>query len=112
MQAILSLLVQPPALADIGCFKDNKTARALPRLYANFRGQVDWSDHGVQIRKCGLLALANGYRYFGVQYYGECWSAVDPEGPYSYDLHGGSQKCTSGVGEAKANYVYGLEVSS
>lgn len=40
--------------------------------------------------ECANLTLKAGYEYFGIQFYGECWSGV---GNIAYDAVGTSDKC-------------------
>eukprot|EP00794_Sanderia_malayensis_P014098 gene14098-15570_t len=91
-------------LRMVGCFADVKNDRALPVLYANFRNQIDWSNMNETIKQCADGADHNGYRWFGIQFYGECWSG--PSASTTYDKHGISTNCRDGVGAADANAVY------
>ena len=45
--------------------------------------------------------------YFGMQFYGECWSGLDAGKTFARD--GPSEACYEGVGEKKANAVYRIE---
>jgi len=47
---------------------------------------------------------AKGYDYFGVQYYGECWSG--PEGHETFNINGPSDNCGEDVGKDFALMVY------
>lgn len=94
-----------PRFEAIGCFRDlGKDPRPLPKLLADLRNDIDWYNINKTIDKCSRLANENEYQYFGVQFYGECWSGQQPR----YDKDGKSQKCVAGVGRAGANYVYKL----
>ena len=42
------------------------------------------------------------YKYFAIQYYGECWAGNDE----TYFLSGSSQECWMGTGKEHNNYVY------
>ena len=50
----------------------------------NFRQEIDWdlwTSHGsarAMVKKCGMVALARGAAYFGVEFYGECYYGDDP----------------------------------
>jgi len=46
----------------------------------------------------------NSYKYFGIQFYGECWSGSDVED--SFSKHGPSKQCWVGVGGAGSNMVH------
>ena len=112
----------------MGCYHDpgsygNNHQRPLRNLLLNWRHKVDWTDGwNNHLRnmacKCAELAKQNGYRYFGLQYYGECWSGI-----HSSDLFNSStsNKCwghrpdykncddnslTECIGQAHQNYIY------
>ena len=68
--------------------------------------------------RCADLAYERGYRYFGLQFYGECWSGTHSsdllEGPKSDKCWGHRpdyQNCDDGsstecIGQAHYNYIY------
>jgi hypothetical protein len=89
----------------VGCFRDRgKEPRPLPTLLADLRSDIDWYNINKTIDKCSRLAEEKGFQYFGIQFYGECWSGHQSETSYGKD--GESKKCIAGVGKAGANYVY------
>lgn len=97
----------PPALEAIGCYKDKHNDRALPTLYHSFRPYIKWSNLNETIRGCATVARDMGYEYFGVQYYGECWSSENAT--YTYAKHGVQTKakeCMANVGGKYTNFVY------
>ena len=49
------------AVEAVGCFKD-KSARALPKLIKNMRGQIDWYHMGNTVADCAKLVQENGYK--------------------------------------------------
>ena len=62
--------------------------------------------------------MQNGFKHFGLQYYGECWALLEDKGQ-KYDMLGQPDQCVGGdfatcddnaatecVGKANANYVY------
>ena len=68
------------------------------------------------VSDCAKATLKQGFSYFGIQFYGECWSGVSK---IAYDAVGKSDNCTGPnfkkcddtpcsycVGGAKVNYVY------
>lgn len=84
-----------------------KKPRPLPELIKNFRGgQIDWRNLNNTIEACAKEALKKKYLYFGLQFYGECWSG--PQAHLTYDRDGESKRCTRGVGKRSANFVYML----
>ncbi|CAH3174133.1 unnamed protein product [Porites evermanni] len=95
-----------PKFEAVGCYKDS-SSRALPTLYANFRPFIDWYNMDATIRQCALVARDMGYKYFAVQFYGECWSSWDAS--ENYDKYGNQTKttyCWANVGGPMTNYVY------
>ena len=69
--------------------------------------------------RCAQKALQEGYRVFGLQFYGECWSG--PLGEFNYSRDGASDNCIMNlhdptacvrdepkecVGGGFANYIY------
>ncbi|XP_032235489.2 coadhesin [Nematostella vectensis] len=118
----------------VGCFHDSLSPRPFPYELINDRDifsnhsdghLIDWrkwkeSMHSLACR-CAEKARASGYRMFGLQFYGECWSGPSAELRYSND--GPSENCfqqlikpytcvksdpVECVGGAKTNYVYML----
>ena len=96
-----------PEFKPVGCFRDRgKRPRPLPRLIASFRGHIDWLNLNNTIAECARKASEKGFGYFGLQFYGECWSGVDAH--RTYHKQGTSTKCIYGVGRKKSNFVYAL----
>lgn len=96
-----------PEYEPVGCFKDKTGDRAMSDNYANFRFFIDWHNLNSTIRQCALVARDKGYKYFAVQFYGECWSS--PDAAETYNRHGPQKdlkKCQAGVGALFTNYVY------
>lgn len=93
-----------PQILAVGCYQDKSDDRALNKLYANLRSQIDWWNMRSMVTKCAERAFVRGYKYFGVQFYGECWG--DDRLRPSYDKHGPGKGCTDGVGDEVHNYVY------
>ncbi|XP_068721451.1 uromodulin-like [Montipora capricornis] len=94
--------------SPLGCFKDKRPAkeRALRILVKNFRGNLDWNNLNKTVEDCANEAKKKGFLYFGVQFYGECWS--DPMAHLTYDKYGPSKQCSHGVGGPDMNFVYML----
>ncbi|KAL9987882.1 hypothetical protein ACROYT_G002260 [Oculina patagonica] len=93
----------------VGCFKDTmEKPRPLPVLVKNYRwpSQIDWKNLDRTIRACAKEVKKAGYLYFGLQFYGECWSG--PQAHSTYDEDGKSKHCMLGVGKERANFVYKL----
>lgn len=80
-----------------GCFKD-RSHRAMGRILSNLRGRRD------AVMRCFLLAARRGYRIFGVQDGGECFSG--PMAHRTFNRYGRSNRCRNGKGGPWANDVY------
>ena len=108
-------LVTPDAVSfvPVGCYRDSVLAKArtLPELVHNYRwpkGQkeFDWNNLNKTIEACAREVNKKGYLYFGIQFYGECWSG--PEGHLTFDRVKTSKHCIKGVGKSWTNFVYRL----
>lgn len=98
-----------PEFRPIGCFVDSgATPRPIPKLVANFRGNIDWHNLNKTVLECARRVNSKGFRYFGIQFYGECWSGENAE--LTYNKQGTSKNCFRGLGERKANFVYAFVV--
>ena len=96
-----------PAFKPVGCFRDHgRRPRPLPKLVANLRQDIVWTDLNRTIIECGRIVNEIGFHYFGVQFYGECWSGKDAE--VNFNKQGKSGRCIYGVGKGHANFVYAL----
>merc|ERR1712141_458904 len=93
-------VVDIPKIYAIGCYKDNPYNRHLPVFIANFRSQIDWKDMSKTVISCARKATS--YKYFGIQFYGECWASNSEK----YFLSGTSTNCYMGTGGERTNYVY------
>lgn len=123
----------------VGCYNDWLDPRPLPQQIINDRDVfsdlndghiVDytrWKDsmHSLACR-CAAEMKKKGYRVFGLQFYGECWSGPNAEKLFNKDGEGTSciqdlqnlesqvascnktslQECTGG---ALSNYIYKLQ---
>ncbi|XP_031575085.1 uncharacterized protein LOC116308745 isoform X1 [Actinia tenebrosa] len=94
----------------VGCYRDSQLKpRPLPELIHNYRlnDEMDWKDlNGSVVQACAQEAHSRNYVYFGIQFYGECWSG--PRAHETYFKDGLSRECIDGVGEGFANMVYRL----
>ncbi|XP_031550039.1 uncharacterized protein LOC116287487 isoform X2 [Actinia tenebrosa] len=113
----------------VGCFKDDGQ-RPLPREILNERDvtskvfghrMIDWYDWDNYIAgfacRCAAKAKSLGYKVFGLQFFGECWSGPDAK---SYKAVGkaDNKKCTGNeyktcspfsrhcVGQQFTNFIY------
>lgn len=98
-----------PEFRPIGCFVDSGAIpRPIPKLVANFRGNIDWHNLNKTVLECARRVNSKGFRYFGIQFYGECWSGENAE--LTYNKQGTSKNCFRGLGERNANFVYAFVV--
>ena len=70
--------------------------------------------------ECANVTAAAGYTYFGIQFFGECWTGENPD--VAYDSGGKSNSCfgqnflpcdasfSSCAGEENVNYVYRINL--
>ena len=94
-----------PEFRPIGCFRDRgRRPRPIPVSIASFRGRIDWSNLNNTIAECARRVNSRGFHYFGVQFYGECWSGKIAH--LTYNKQGISENCIYGVGKKNANFVY------
>lgn len=118
----------------VGCFHDSfqtNADRVFPNELINRRDPmsnnwdrqtIDWraypqSIHGLACA-CAAAAKAKGWKYFGLQFYGECWSgpSLNPErdgastecigNNYKACDHNSETEC---IGKAFTNYVYKIK---
>ena len=89
----------------MGCFADRGYSRAFTKYLVNLRDDIDWYDLNKTVQACAKkVRELCGWKYFGIQFYGECWGGQDKS--TSYDMHGKSTNCVMGVGKEYTNYVY------
>ena len=94
-----------PEFKPVGCFNDRGSKpRPLPELIASQRGSIDWTDLNKTISDCARRVNERGFHYFGIQFFGECWSGKNAE--RTYNKQGISKRCIYGVGKGNANFVY------
>lgn len=90
---------------NLGCFKDSSADRALPTKIGDYNGTGDTDV----VRLCYLDAKTRGFKEFGVQDNGTCWSGGKDNS--SYNKHGSSSSCSAGMGGPMANDVYSIEAT-
>ncbi|KXJ15080.1 scavenger receptor cysteine-rich type 1 protein M130 [Exaiptasia diaphana] len=97
-----------PQILEVGCYRDVVAvgARALSDMYYNARdtGEIDWFNIRSLVTLCAEHAHARGYKYFGIQFFGECWGSKT--GHLDFDIHGKGTNCYEGVGAQSHNFVY------
>nr|QNH72442.1 toxin candidate TRINITY_DN31332_c0_g1_i1.p1 [Pachycerianthus borealis] len=97
----------------LGCFKDKKSDRALSKLLKNLRPFINWKNISLTIKECAKIAQAKNYKYFAIQYFGECWSDDDVDASKNYKKYGPSTETWGNkdktkylVGKSHTNCVY------
>ncbi|XP_032233886.1 uncharacterized protein LOC116616115 isoform X2 [Nematostella vectensis] len=128
-------IVRPTCRVErVGCFKDHhySGARPFPEYVQTDRDisipiytgtPIDWRNWDAympdEVCRCAKAIKAKGYRTFGIQFYGECWSGPDSEVQYWRD--GKSDQCVNHcfkpckgfdkfcAGKNHANFVYRLQ---
>ncbi|KAJ7363591.1 hypothetical protein OS493_009751 [Desmophyllum pertusum] len=115
----------PATFKAVGCYKDNRKMRILPNHIMNARPKIDWTNyHNFLPRlvcRCAEKAKKENFRFFGIQYYGECWAGKNLPSMMkkkSSCIDGHFQKCQKTgpdricSGKAWTNFVFDLgEVS-
>ena len=83
---------------NIGCFVD-KALRAISYSGITFKGPD-------AIQQCAEIAASYGFKAFGVQYGGQCFTG--PEAHVTYAKYGkaSDSDCRNGLGGAWRNNVY------
>ncbi|XP_073245330.1 uncharacterized protein [Porites lutea] len=90
-----------------GCYKDKSkpSLRTLKELIfqdrykgKTFSGQkISWKNWATYLPelvcRCAMAASKKGYVYFGIQFYGECWSSADAES--RFHMYGATNNCVN-----------------
>ncbi|XP_031551833.1 thrombospondin-1-like isoform X2 [Actinia tenebrosa] len=79
-----------------GCTSKRRTCYKGP--------EANCTGYGVLMKVCNKEPCPLGWKVFGIQFYGECWSG--PSALDTYAKYGNSSACWDGVGQEGANYVY------
>ncbi|XP_028392830.1 von Willebrand factor A domain-containing protein 2-like isoform X2 [Dendronephthya gigantea] len=70
------------SISKEGCFKTPRPRPVSSKLLFNQRKKIDWGSGwdnflDVVICDCAKVAKAQGYKYFLIEFYGECWGYKD-----------------------------------
>ncbi|XP_065641782.1 uncharacterized protein LOC105848164 isoform X2 [Hydra vulgaris] len=83
--------------SKVGCFNDFGSIsgkRPFPN-YVNYRSLIDWSNQKTSFENitmlCSSYAKNNGFEYFGIEFWGECWTGATTDINYARD--GESNRC-------------------
>jgi len=117
----------------IGCFHDRIIPdRPYPFELVNHRdphnpawdgNMIRWSNYAEDLKSlaciCAEKSRALGFKFFGLQFFGECWSGPTlnfaRDGPSKKCVNGNFKKCDANdnstvcVGKAFTNYIYSVE---
>lgn len=107
----------------IGCYNENSGDRALSENLFSMRKNINWKPGEWEkflkrlACRCAKKTSDTGYSYFGLQFYGECWSNRLAE--KRYERYGKSPDCmgfqykrcndedeNECVGRGTKNYMY------
>lgn len=100
-----SLLHGVPVFEPVGCFLDSGISpRPMPLLLKDFRPEMNWNNIEAVIEQCAGLTHNKSLIYFGLKYYGQCWSGATAGQTYSRD--GPAESCVRGVGVESTYFVY------
>jgi len=119
--------------SKLGCYKDKHTKghRPLPHLLFTDRNprsykssakrRIDWENLDTYMEdvvcRCAEQANAQGYMFFGLQFYGECWASKE----FTFNIDGMGEGCMSSdyepctfssrlcVGEEFSLFVYNVQ---
>ncbi|XP_058952290.2 uncharacterized protein [Pocillopora verrucosa] len=100
-----TLLRGVPIFEPVGCYLDSGISpRPMPLLLKDFRPEMNWNNIEAVIKQCASLAYNRSLSYFGLRYYGQCWSGATADQTYSRD--GPDKRCVRGVGLESTYFVY------
>lgn len=87
----------------LGCYADSKE-RVMPDYFKT----VNTNDYKKLFEECRKEAEKREYKYFGVQYWNECWGSKNAD--KTYDKHGCKNNCKVeggyGIGTHWSNFMY------
>ncbi|XP_032230403.1 uromodulin isoform X1 [Nematostella vectensis] len=97
---VFALLLGPASITGlqkpefVGCYKANGD-RPMPQFLASYRTKEylkEWNqdEFDAVVRNCAAETEKHGFLYFGVQFWGECWSG--PRAHLTYDDYGKTEK--------------------
>ncbi|KAK3730786.1 hypothetical protein RRG08_030626 [Elysia crispata] len=99
----------------VGCYHSNGPTQILPKnSLVNLRHTIDWQkwmqdgSAGDLIKKCAQLAVQKNMKYFGIEYYGECYfgNTLNQSQPKVTTEDDCTKYCGFDVGGASAMVVY------
>ena len=105
----LILYIQGHLYRSLGCWKDKKDSRAIPKIEGSNDLLKDaYSERVGPIEKCLKVAASRSFTIFAIQNSGACFTSEDAR--HTYWKHGKSSDChRTGEGGAWANQVYEIE---
>lgn len=112
------------AIFAVECISGHKCLSWRWKFHSKYIIKQVWFTPFSLACRCAERALQKGYNYFGLQFYGECWSG--PFAEFNYSRAGVSDKCIMNlkkptacvqaqdqecVGQQLTNYIYKLTSS-
>ncbi|XP_048587051.1 uncharacterized protein LOC5506128 isoform X2 [Nematostella vectensis] len=116
LQCLLVLVIQgnyDNGLEQLGCYRNRHCAlggRPFPVHLKTFHDALHMNESELEvkvIRPCAELAKKKGYLWFGIEYWGECWSGEHAHSTYFKD--GRSSHCCNGVGKDNTVFAYRIK---
>ncbi|XP_065676861.1 uncharacterized protein LOC101235030 isoform X3 [Hydra vulgaris] len=89
-----------PQISRVGCYNDFGyiAERRLFTTFVNYRFLIDWSHMNDSLKiiteLCSSFAKIIGFQYFGIEFWGECWTGSTLD--INYDRDGESSDCWPG----------------
>ncbi|XP_076079148.1 uncharacterized protein LOC143049372 [Mytilus galloprovincialis] len=92
----------------VGCFSAVGNQNPLPTLLLSLRSTIDWYNLRLTIDACANLAHNSNYKYFGIEFWGECWVSTSFNSSGFSLIPGQSceTKCPKGVADEHIMFVY------
>ncbi|XP_052089178.1 uncharacterized protein LOC127725902 [Mytilus californianus] len=92
----------------VGCFGAGGNPNPLPTLLSNLRTSIVWDNIQLTIDACANLAHNASYKYFGIEFWGECWvsASFNPSGFSLIPGQNCETKCPQGVADENKMFIY------
>ncbi len=92
-----------PSYKRIGCYKDGGSRRLPTRIY---NSDDSGGSNQYTITRCAEMSRRAGFRYFGNQYFGECWAGNDGDRAKSYGTRDDDYYCSQ-ASYVRPNWICG-----
>ncbi|XP_065676432.1 uncharacterized protein LOC105848164 isoform X3 [Hydra vulgaris] len=83
--------------SKVGCYNDfgSISGKRPFSKYVSYRSLIDWNNKKTSLKNitmlCSSYAQNNGFEYFGIEFWGECWTGATTDINYTRD--GESNRC-------------------